>query len=655
MFRAYRLLFLAVLLLPVSSLAAADKESKFDQWRPLEQWEKDIKDVPGNPGAPAIQLYYGLTRDDPAQFEFIYHRIKILNEKGAGHEYADVEIELGPNLQLADLKARTIHPDGKVIDFNGRVFDKTIIKTRGFKISGKTFAFSDVTVGSILEYKYRLTWKGNVIFYSIWPLQHKLYTAKEEFRFKAYRVIGRIAYAYLNQLSDVAPQLKNDYWSLDLEKVPGIEEEEYAPPDDEYRPLVLFYYGGNEIASAENFWREVAKFATQNTEKFIGNSKDVQALAAETVAGESDPEKKLRRLYARVQQIRNLSFEHTRTEEELKKEGLKLPENAAELIKRQYGTHLEINRLFVALARAAGLDATLLRVADRQDFTFNKSILFPQQLDMEIAAVELNGKTVFLDPGTRFCPYGLLRWTHTAVPALRLGKDGGGFVDIPGPSPDSSIKRTAELVVDASGKLTGDLTVEFTGYEALEHRLDALDTDEVDRKKSLQEEVLARLPEGSIVKFKDSQGWTDQEQPLVARFSLEVPSFAAVAGKRLIAPAFPFQPKKKIFVGGTRRVPIVFPFSVAETDSIKMTLPHGYTLEHPPHERKTALYDAKYEIRNALTGNELTVKRSFSLNGIRFGPDRFMDMKEFFDVVQAGDEGQAILQFESAEKAQGPN
>jgi hypothetical protein len=652
MFRACRLALLAVLLLPIPSLAA-DKEIKFDQWRPVEQWEKDIKDVPGDPGAPAIQLYYGLTRDDPAQFEYIYRRIKVLTEKGKGHEYADVEIELGSNLHLADLKARTIHPDGKMIDFDGRIFDKTIVKTRGFKISAKAFSFSDVTVGSILEYRYRLTWKGNIFFYSIWPLQHKLYTSKEEFRFRAYRVIGRIAYTYLNQLNDDAPQLRGDYWQLNLEKVPGMVEEEYAPPDDEYRPLVFFYYGGNEIASPESFWREVARFTTQNSEKFIGNSKEVQALAAETIAGETGPEKKLRKLYARAQQIRNLSFERSRTEEEMKKEGLKLPENAADVIKRQYGTRLEINRLFVALARAAGFEAVLMRVADREDFTFNKSILFPQQLATEIAAVELNGKMIFLDPGTRFCPYGLLRWMHTAVTALRLGKDGGGFVDIPAPLPsDSFVKRTAELSIDETGKLAGELTLEFMGDSALEHRLDALDADEAGRKKPLEDEVLALLPPGSTVKLKDSQGWTDEDKPLVARFSLEVPSYAAITGKRVVVPVFPFQNKNKIFVDGNRRVPIVFPFSVAETDLITIMLPHGYNLEHPPHERKTALYDARYEIRNSLAGNQLTVKRSLGLNGIRFGAGRFMDMKEFFDVVQAGDEGQAILQVESANPAQ---
>ncbi len=269
----------------------------------------------------------------------------------------------------------------------------------------------------------------------------------------------------------------------------------------------------------------------------------------------------------------------------------------------------------------------------------------------------MNGKPLFLDPGTRFCPFGLLRWTRTAVPALRLDKNGGGFIDIPAAAvtAEATTSRTADLSIDNTGKMQGDLTIEFRGEEALEHRIDTADTDDAGRKKALEEEIIATLPEGAIVKLKDVQGWSDQDAPLVARFSLEVPTFAAVTGKRLIAPAFPFQSQlRKIFANGDRRNAIVFPYSFAVADTVKITFPDGYVMEHPPHERKTALYDAKYQILNSLDGNQLVVKRFLSLNSVRFNTERFGEMKEFFDVVQAGDDGQAIFQQQEAAAAAQP-
>jgi len=242
-----------------------------------------------------------------------------------------------------------------------------------------------------------------------------------------------------------------------------------------------------------------------------------------------------------------------------------------------------------------------------------------------------------------------VRWTRTAVPALKLDKNGGAFVDVPAPLPeDSVIARTTDGTLDATGLLQGTLTVAYRGQAALEHRLEAFATDDAGRKKNLEEEISSLLPSGALIELKDAQGWNESEQPLVVHFSLRIPSFAAAAGKRLVAPAFLFQSKpRKIFVSSLRRAPIVFPSSFTELDTVKITLPKGYALEHPPHERKTRLYDASYEILNSFAEDQLTVKRALSLKGVRFGLERYTDLKDFFGVVQAGDEGQAILQLQT--------
>ena len=143
----------------------------------------DIKQVPGSAGADAIQLYYANYINDEADNEFFYYRIKVLSEKGNSH--ADVEIVIPPDGSLSELKARTIHPDGKIIEFTGKPFQKTLIKGRGIKVLAKTFTMPDVTVGSIIEYKYRIDVRRN-IFDNSWTIQHELYTVKESFRMKPY-------------------------------------------------------------------------------------------------------------------------------------------------------------------------------------------------------------------------------------------------------------------------------------------------------------------------------------------------------------------------------------------------------------------------------------------------------------------------------------
>lgn len=78
---------LLVLCLAISSLAPAQTNQ---DWLPLTDKDFQIKQVPGNADAPAIQLYYAKSIDDFNGTQFIYHRIKILND--GGKKYADVEI-----------------------------------------------------------------------------------------------------------------------------------------------------------------------------------------------------------------------------------------------------------------------------------------------------------------------------------------------------------------------------------------------------------------------------------------------------------------------------------------------------------------------------------------------------------------------------------
>src|SRR5215813_1942647 len=127
---------------------AAQKED----WLPITPQDLQFKDVPGNKGAPAVRLYYAQYINDNTASCFFYQRIKILNDKAlaGGRSYADVEIPiltLGDFVEdITDLKARTIKPDGSIVEFNGRPFDKIAFKGRGVKLSVKAFSMPDVGV-----------------------------------------------------------------------------------------------------------------------------------------------------------------------------------------------------------------------------------------------------------------------------------------------------------------------------------------------------------------------------------------------------------------------------------------------------------------------------------------------------------------------------
>ncbi|HEU5414265.1 MAG TPA: hypothetical protein VFW31_10935, partial [Candidatus Angelobacter sp.] len=58
---------LRCLVLVVCFAAPFVASAQRDSWLPITEQEKSIKDVPGNPGADAIQLYYGQDIDDNSE------------------------------------------------------------------------------------------------------------------------------------------------------------------------------------------------------------------------------------------------------------------------------------------------------------------------------------------------------------------------------------------------------------------------------------------------------------------------------------------------------------------------------------------------------------------------------------------------------------
>jgi hypothetical protein len=624
-------------------------------WLPVTSEDWQMNQVPGDSGASAIQLYYAENIDDPGNRKFVYHRIKVLSEKGLQPKGpADVEILVPPDSSISELKARTLHPDGTIIEFSGKPFEKVVVKGRGIKFLAKTFTFPEVTVGSILEYRYVLNLPANIIFlYSEWTVQHPLFTVKENLSMVPYlegiRGFGRgyeVSAVSTNLPKGVKLEKKGRNWELNAQDLPAFQPESYMPPENTYKPEVRFFYISYQPESDDRYWRDLGKTLSEESERFIGNHDAVKEAALSAIGTDADSEAKLRRLYARVQQIRNLSFERELSEEERKKESLKENENAGDVLSRGYGWHNEVNRLFVGMARAAGFEASILASSDRKEGFFVKGLLSRSQVQKEIAVVKLNGKDLYLDPGTKFCPFGLLPWSQTSTQALKPDKKGGELVLVPPATQDKAvIQRTATLAVDSTGLVKGEITIQYRGGEALERRLAALQTDDAGKRKMLEDELKEWLISGATVKLARSEGWEGGEEPLAAVFDVEVPGYASAAGKRLLMPSYMFQTKQiGTFKQSQRRFPVYFPYAFTELDTVSIKIPPGYSLESVPAQQDAGLPYARYQIQSQMAASQLVTQRKLAFNGIYFPLERYSELRGFFNKVQAGDEEQAVMQ-----------
>ena len=249
----------------------------------------------------------------------------------------------------------------------------------------------------------------------------------------------------------------NHVISLEANNIPAFQTEDYMPPENELKSRVDFIYSDEFFEKEpDKYWKKLGKKRNDQLESFVGKRKAMEDAVSQIVSPSDSPEVKLQKIYTRVQQIRNTSFEVEKTEQEQKRNKEKDPGNVEAIWKKQYGDGTELTWLFLALTRAAGFEASGIWVSDRRNYFFSPQTMEGRRLDANLVVVKLNGKDVYFDPGAAFTPFGMLPWDETAVQGLKLDKDGGTWVQTTLPaSNESVIHRKAELKLSETGDLEG--------------------------------------------------------------------------------------------------------------------------------------------------------------------------------------------------------
>jgi hypothetical protein len=621
-------------------------------FQPVSSDELKMTAEPLAPGAPAIILYRQADRDDNrgVAHEDQYFRIKVLTEEG--RKYAEVEIPFEKfGGEASGLRARTIRPDGTVSVFDGKVEKKWLVKGRGLRYQAEIFTLPDVQVGSIIEYSYTKNTRENWIVNSNWILSSDLFTKRAVFSLKPFKgYMSRWSIRWTtNDLPDGAIGPKEDASQvirLDVKNVPAFHSEDYMPPEQELKARVDFIYGVDTMTlQGAEYWKEAGKKMSAQLESFIDRKKAMEQAVAGIVAVGDSPEVKMEKIYSRVQQIRNTSYE-VRTEQEQVRDAEKPSINVEEVWKKGYGNGRELTWLYLALVRAVGLEAYGVSCSPRNDYFFSPQSYDSMRLTANVVLMKVGGKDVYAAPGAAFAPFGLLPWGETSVDGLKMDKDGGTWVRTPLPSPDvSQIQRTAKLKLNEAGDLEGKLTVTYTGLDALDRRVKERSQDTAERKKYLEDEVKGWVLTASEVELTSAPEWKSSSPTMVAEFNLKVPGWGTGSGKRMVLPLGLFtKPDRDVFEKAERVHPIYFEYPTTRVDDLKIELPEGWDVSNKA--RDVSLdnqHAAVYKLSSASGKNSIEVKRSLVLNMLLLDRRYYPTLRGFFSTVKSGDMEQVVV------------
>jgi hypothetical protein len=649
--RYFFLVFLLLTLMDLASAYAAD-------WPPPTAAQMKMTSDAKAPGADAVYLYREEIVDDKVHIHRVTAEIKILTEKGK-QEYSDIAIPYEAGMSsIGAIEGQTIQSDGTVVGFKGQPHNKEVLKQGDKKIMETVFSMPDVQVGSIVEYQWELRYDDEYFMPPQWLIQRSIYVHKAHYHFVPVDMatapeimvtdaMGKASPAnqllyYQNLPAGDKVTYALDGYNLVVQDIPALPDEPDSPPLGSYAYQVLFYY--SPAYTGTQFWMTEGREWSKDVDRFAKTSGAIRAAEEQITAGATTDGEKLEKIYAAMMTLENTDFTRARSAEENKAEGIHV-KTAADIWKAKRGTGNEITRLFIALVRAAGMNAYDMIVPARDTTVLNTGYLYWGQLTDEVAIVPVNGKHLYFDPGERYCEFGKLDWEHVRMTGIRQSAKGLEMGTTPGAVyQDNTILRTAYLELGATGTVSGQIRLTLSGAPALRWRQDALRTDAEQTKKDFTRALQAEVPAGVQVTVTHFLGLTDPTTALMAVATVSGNAGTAAGKLAFVAGQFFEARQKPKFAAQTRKAPIDLHYPYLAQDQVHWTLDGGLTVKSLPKNAVVPyLPYAEYKANYTGTGNQLDTVRLMAVGNAEYKATDYPALRQFFQTASAQDQQQVVL------------
>lgn len=580
-----------------------------------------------------------------------YVRVKVFTKAGA-EKMAKVEIPYDrAKGSVREIEARTIKPDGTILTLNSKeVFDREIVKAGDLRGRVKSFAPPGVEPGVMVEYRYRI-WSDRRSPFFPMPFQSDLPARSVVYRFRPLEGVPGLSLRSLF-LNTPLRELKPDragYYEFAMTNIRARKEEPLAPPRIHLTPSVLLYYSADDAKTPDEYWAAISEALDTQTKSAAKPTKAIKAEAQRLLAAGGSDEEKLRVLHdfcrSRIVNVSRVTRDKTARRPAVN-------DDAGDTLKQGIGTSADVNRLFVALARAAGFDAQLALANDRSTFVFQHHTPVPFAFTSPVAAVRSGGAWSYYDPGATYLPAGMIDWRNGDTAAI-IANPKVALIERTQSAPgDRSFRRkTAALTLSEDGTLEGEVTFEYSGYfeAAIKNDFDTATPEEIEKQ------LLATLEpqlKGAELTAIDVRHASSPLEPIKVSFHLRVPDFAERTGARLfVQPAVFRRNAKALFEAATRETTMIFPHRRQDFDEVTLSLPEGVTIEAASAPLGLDLGSAgKYDVDISWrpTARVLHYRRTFRLNVIGFPTESYPKVKQIFETIQERDNHTLTFRFGAA-------
>lgn len=571
-----------------------------------------------------------------------YVRAKVFNARGVA-ALDRIEIIEPRDTLVINVAARVIRPDGSIVEVDkDAIYARVLLRRGSAGRRVKTFSIPALEPGCVVEYQWNEDSEsalgGRQLYF-----QDRFPTWRVRFRIKPFPYGDRGYQLKTAGFRYEIPRLEADhrgFYNFEQVDVPALREEPWMPPDDMVQPWMMLYFL-RQKQTPERYWAETARTQARDTDRRTRPTRALEEKVRQLNAGATGDLAKLQRyaVFCR-DEITNRS-ERTIDAVAMLPPARARNASAHDTLEAGEGTAEEINRLFLALARAGGFEGRLALVTDRSKRMFRKPLPARFLLPDVLATVRMDGSWRFFDPGRRHVAAGELAWENEGVTALICDRDQHEFVSTPRqPRAHSRVSRSARLALDETGRVTGTIVVAYRGHCAVEARNEFSNATPEQLATLVYVREAARFPGLEMTEVTIANA-TDADAPLVLSYHVRVPLFAIAAGSRLLFPLAYFQHRlPPVFTANAREHVIYQPYEFVEDDTVELALPPGFHLEDAAAPAAFAL-PPTLEFRASLTpaddGTRFIYRRLVSQGGMLFPASTYRLIKQAFDDLHRQD------------------
>lgn len=556
------------------------------------------------------------------------YMVKILNERGK-NDFSEIVIGYDSTYETVEVVyAKTIKPAGEEV-IVGEKDIRDVSRYLNFPLysnaRARIISMPEITAGAIVEYKVRTT-QSQLInkqdFNTAYTLQEKepILWAKFSVSIPKNRNLKIKALnpeyntANFDLSGNITETKEEKIYDWEFKDIPQIELEPNMPPVSEITPVILL--------STFNSWDEIYRWWWDLAKDRITPDDSIRQTANELIQGKSFPEDKIRAIYNYcAQEIRYVGIEYGQAGYQ--------PHLASEIFKNKYGDCKDKAILFAAMLKVAGIEAYPVLMGTRGAQETSRD--FPALIFNHcIAAVELEGRRIFLDITAEVCSFGDLPADDQGRNVLVFKKDSYEIAATPViPADKNSIKYITQITLHSDETISAQREVISLGAFDQMQRFWLRYSPPNLIEQGLKGKVQSLVTSGDLLSYAYENA-DDLNMPVRLTYGFSGRNFLSRAGRSRILPKIA-KLDTSIVAQDSRYYPLELGQPYLSESIFEMELPANFKVSSLPKAVDLKNQWGEYSLTYALKGKMLKVCERQVSKTRKISKEEYPTFKKFIE------------------------